>query len=445
MDNTASLALCIPTYERKDMVEDFLVRCSEYYIAAGIDIYYYDSSVSDETETLLREWADGAHIYYVRLPSELHPNAKAFKIFQGYGLKKEYDFIWLSNDGLQCSKPAIERIMSGLSLEYDIIEVIDAARDYNNVGTRTFTDQNEYMQKCAWYLGLFGAGILNVHTMLDGVDWESYEERFLTKPVIYFSHVCFYFHRLLELERFHASCLCMPRWSIKNSRLKKTIGWARTVFYVVCEGWVQTVEGLPDYYTNKDQAISEALDRSFGPGMAQLCRYKQRDIYSMRICLKYWALWKKAASISRWQLFLVALFPRAAVKAFYNLRQAAEEKRVQKFCTAHERTVIYGTGSIGEMYARWFKRLGIPFEGFCVSRRKPKHAELDHPVYELAELGNAPAGSIGFVLAMDRHNVGEVLPAVKKIAADRDIFCDFKFSEDMIGQEILRAQNRLWD
>lgn len=441
---TVSLALCIPTYERADMVEDFLVRCSAYYIEAGIDIYYYDSSVSNGTEELLQKWADGEHIHYVRMPSELHPNAKAYKIFQGYGLKKEYDFIWLSNDSLQCSRLAIEQLMPSLNLEYDIIEIIDAGNDYNRVGTRIFTDGNEYMQKCAWYLALFGAAILNVHTMLDGVDWGSYEERFLIRPVIYFSHINFYFHRLLELEQFRAFCLCVPRRSVTNSRLKKTIGWARTVFYVVCEGWLQTINGLPDCYTNKEAVISEGLDRTFGPGAARLCRYKQRDIYSMKIFLKYRAVWDKVTSIPRWKLFLVALTPGAAIKAFYDLREMTAQKRLQKFCAAHERVLIFGTGSIGELYAQCFKRLDIPFEAYCVSRRKPKHAELDRPVYELAELEHAADG-IGIVLAMDEFNVGKVLPAARKVFADRDIFCDLNFSADMSGKEVLHAQNRLWD
>ena len=441
---TARIALCIPTYERWDMVEDFLIRCSEYYIAAGIDIYYYDSSVSNETEALLQRWSDGEHIHYVRMPSELHPNAKAYKIFQGYGLKKEYDFIWLSNDGLQCSRAAIEQLISNLSLEYDIIEIVDAEKDYNHVGTRTFTDRNEYMQNCAWYLGLFGAAILNVHTMLEGVDWKSYEERFLTKPVIYFSHVCFYFHRLVELNRFCAVCLCMPRRSVVNSRLKKVIGWARTAFYVVCEGWVQTIEGLPDCYTGKERVISEAVDRSFRGNVTDLYRYKVRGIYSMKVFLKYRTVLKKATSIPRRELFLAALIPRSVLKAFYRLRQMAGQRKLQRFCAARKRTVIYGTGSIGAVYAQCFNRLGISFEGFCVSRRKPKHAELDHPVYELAEL-KGTADNIGFVLAMDQSNVEEVLPAVKRIATDRDIFCDFKLTEELTFVEVLQAQNRLWD
>ena len=163
-----NVALCIPTYERYDIVEDFLVNCSAYYIEAGIDIYYYDSSVSDKTKDIVCNWPDQEHIHYIRMSSELHGNTKAYKIFQGYGLEKAYDFIWLSSDSYQCSKQAIEQLVPNLSLDYDIIEV--SREDLANVGNRVFTDPNEYMQLCAPNLRAFGAAMLNTHTMLYDVD-----------------------------------------------------------------------------------------------------------------------------------------------------------------------------------------------------------------------------------------------------------------------------------
>lgn len=440
----ARVAFCVATYERSKLVEDFLVKCSAHYIEEGIDIYYYDSSVSDRTRDVVCGWPDQEHVHYVRMPSDMHPGAKVYKIFQGYGLKKEYDFIWLSNDACQCSRAAIEQLVSNLSPEYDIIEVINDT-DAHHIGTRTFTDRNEYMGKCAWHLTLYGAALLNVHTLLEGVDWAYYEQKFLVSPLIYFSHVSFYFYRLLELDRFCARYLCMPPQSITMSSLKRTIGWARNLFYVVCEGWVQTIEGLPDYYTGKERAMSGADGFSFMRTITQFYRYKQRGIYSMRVYLKYRSVWHKVTSIPRRELFLAALVPGPAVKAFYGLRKRNGQRKLQRFCAAHERIVIYGTGVLGKLYARYFGRQGIPFEGFCVSRRKPKHTALGYPVYELAELENAAAGSVGFVLAMNRDHVGEVLSAVKKTAADWDIFCDFKFSEDIDNEEIFRAKELLWE
>ena len=119
--NSLSMAVCIPTYERKDIVEDFLNTCYESYTAAGIDLYFYDSSMGDDTERLIQSWLPKGRLYYIRMPSDMHPNAKAYKIFQGFGLEKDYDFILLSSDGLQHKVDIISQAMECLDLKHDMI------------------------------------------------------------------------------------------------------------------------------------------------------------------------------------------------------------------------------------------------------------------------------------------------------------------------------------
>ena len=51
-----SAALCIPTSERSDMVEEFLVESSGYYLEAGMDIYFYDGSGDTKTEEIVHKF-----------------------------------------------------------------------------------------------------------------------------------------------------------------------------------------------------------------------------------------------------------------------------------------------------------------------------------------------------------------------------------------------------
>lgn len=437
-----SLALCIPTYERSSIVEDFLINCSAYYIQSGIDIYYYDSSLSDKTKDVVCGWPNQNHIHYIRMDSNLDGSVKAYKIFQGYGLKKHYDFIWLSGDGVQCSKSTTEQLMANLSLKYDIIEV--SGDDFNHVGTRIFTDPNEYMQKCAWHLTLFGAAVLNTHTMLNGVDWEYYEKMFLTPTLAAWSHINFYFFRILELDSFCALNLSVGPRSVKSSKLKATSGWVKTLFQIMCEGWVQTIEGLPDYYTNKKQVISNLGDFSFFKDVNQFYRYKVLGVYSLRTFLKYRAVWNKVTSISKQELFGVAVMPRLLAKMFYRLKQSMGRMKLQKFCATHKGIIVYGTGSKGDLYARCLDELGISYEAFCVSRRKlPQQENRRHPVYEFAELsGNA--GDIGYIIAMEKRYVREVLPVIKKTVDGDDIFCDLRFTENLLTEDMFRAKGHFW-
>lgn len=434
-----SLALCIPTYERSSMVEDFLVNYSPYYIKAGIDIYYYDSSVSDRTKDVVCSWPDQDHVHYIRMPSEMHGNTKVYRIFQGYGLEKSYDFIWLSNDGIRCLEPAIEQLMSSLSLEYDMVQLSQLDCKHKNVGTRVFTDPNEYMQLCGWHLNLFGAVVLNNHTMLNSVDWAYYEEKFLVEPLINYSHVSFYFYRILELNHFCALHLSVAPRLIRNSHLKKTTCWSRIFFYIVCEAWVQTIDDLPSYYTNKKQIMIDIGDLSLLRNMSQIYRYKELGIYSLGIFLKYWTVWNRVTSLPRWKLLLPAVIPRSMVKTFYSLRQIIGQMRLQKFCAAHKRIIIYGANVMGDLYAQYFDKLGLSYEAFCVSRRKASQQEkFGHQIYEFSELDYL-AGDMGFVLAMQEDSVKEVLSMIQKTIESHDIFCNLNFNKDIrfaFGYEI---------
>jgi len=429
MMGNISVALCIPTYERSNLVQDFLINCSGYYIQAGIDIYYYDSSVSDETKDIVCSWPDQDHIHYVRMPSEMHANEKAYKFLQGHGLKKEYDFIWLSNDAMQCTKEAIEQLMSALSLEYDIIDIVGGSRVSmcKNLETRIFTDSNEYMQKCALNLMLFGASLLNAHTMLNGVDWVSYEEKFLTQPVIYWSHISFYFNRILELDKFCALHLTMGTRSIRFSRLKKTRFWTGKLFYCICEGWVKTIETLPNCYTDKNQVILDG-GNNFLENIDRFYRYKQRGAYSLKIFLKYRTLWNRVSSVPQYQLFFVAIIPKFIINLFFNLQQSIGEMKLKKFCAVHKKVYIFGTGATGDIYAHYFDKLGLNYEAFCVSKRKvPQQEKLCHPVYEFSELKQSE-GNIGIVIAMIESTYEKVFPVVKETFSDKDIFYNPKFS-----------------
>ena len=186
-----TMAVCIPTYERRDIVEDFLNNCYDAYTAAGIDLYFYDSSIGDETQSLIQDWLPKGRLYYVRMPSDMHPNTKAYRIFQGYGLEKAYDFVLLSSDALQYSSEGIQKIMQSLSLAFDMISI--ECSNKKEDASRVFTNRDEYMVCCVYHLATFGRVVLNTHTMTNNVDWKQYEARYLSEPFIPWSHVSLYY------------------------------------------------------------------------------------------------------------------------------------------------------------------------------------------------------------------------------------------------------------
>lgn len=58
-----SIALCIPTYQRHECVNEFLCEYAGYYQKYGIDIYYYDSSPDDLTFSIVMNSVKQIRIY----------------------------------------------------------------------------------------------------------------------------------------------------------------------------------------------------------------------------------------------------------------------------------------------------------------------------------------------------------------------------------------------
>ena len=83
MGTNIRLAVCIPTYNRSQIIQEFLETYINEYIYEKFDIYIYDSSEDRKTETLVREWMQYyTNLYYVSVDMKVHSNMKVYNIFK---------------------------------------------------------------------------------------------------------------------------------------------------------------------------------------------------------------------------------------------------------------------------------------------------------------------------------------------------------------------------
>lgn len=409
-----SVALCIPTYERSEWIADFLENYAPHYIEAGIDIYYYDGSESTKTEEVICSYPQKNHVYYIKRPSEWQP----LMIFQKYGLKKEYDFIWLCNDAVQLKKDAIDILMANLNTDYDIVEVNGTGY---GPGTKIFRNCNEYMQQCAWHLTLYGAALLNTHTILNRIDWEKYKDVFTLERYPY-RHITFYFNRILEMNHFCALHLAIDPQIVRGSKYKKAPGWVHKSFQVLFEEWIPTIEGLPDYYTEKDEAIKKIGFFGLCTSRAMCYRRIDKD-YSVKEYFKYKYLWSKLTTIPKYKLFTLALTPSGVIKQLleYKIGKARELRKLKIFYSSFSQIVIFGIGDSAFRYAQYFEQQGIKFRGFCAQRSHGKKEYMGYRIFSINDL--VQMEPVGIIVALGEDGAKIAVPDIaKKLSADNIYF-----------------------
>ena len=418
-----SVALCVRTSDRSDIVEEFLAECSEYYLDVGMDIYFYDGSKDTKTEKVVRKYQKDRCIYYIRRPEDY----TVYMTFKGYGLKKKYDFIWLFGDAVRYTKEAIEKIVSNLKLEYDMI-CIDGS-GLTKTGTRIFSEPQEFMRECAWRVDYMGATLVNQHTMLNNVDWMLYEEELRKYYWETLHHSRFYWTRALEMKQFRALNLELEKGQEDWSRLKKASGWYRNYFFLsLCEKWVKTFEGLPDGYSQDDKknAILKTGEVCFFKDTKQFLLYKRSGIYSFEEFIKYRNVWQKVTRVPKWKLCLVSLVPKFCMDSV----KKPMRNRLEKFCSSHSRIIIYGAAFWGRAYAEYFDYCGIKYDGFCCTKRKPgKYEFCQHPVYVFDEIRQEFDENVGVIVAIEHAQ--EVMTMLEKEMDSNHFFYDPELGKEL--------------
>ena len=99
---------------------------------------------------------------------------------------------------------------------------------------------------------------------------------------------------------------------------------------------------------------------------------------------------------------------------FEDVKKAEEKiRKIEQFCTEHEKVYIYGAGKYGQDLAKILDDKHIPFNGFVVSdTTKNAESVMGHAVFNITEL--EPNDEVGIFLAMKDSFQMEVIPKLKE-------------------------------
>lgn len=374
------IAVCIPTYNRIDLIREFLETQTEIYFNNNIDIWIYDSNEGDECKKLVNKYSEiYNNIFYVSIASSVHSNEKVMRIYQGQDRGKKYEYLWLSQDAYRITDNELKEIISLIDREYDIITISND--DVECIGSKEYQNLLFYFRDAAWKLTGYGNCIVKTSTMTDNVNWNYINGKYLDKSCINYSHVGYYFEQLLNINNPHMYFKHVYNNEYYWSSLKKQSAWTKDTFHIICNVWPALVNKLPSFYDYmKNEVIKSLGVKASILSYRKFINLRKLDVYNENIFNTYKGNWNKYCDLDEEFLEKLALIRPDEVERF-------EWERLEAFCKKFSRIYIYGCGIISKHIVDLLERNSQEWEAFLVTKDY-KHSGIihNHPVIRFEKI-----------------------------------------------------------
>ncbi len=420
------IAICIPTFNRPQVILDIGSKIKEIVDDKIFDIYIYDSSPDSETEDIVqRMGAD--NFFYVRIPFSTHSSRKVYNICQEKKLQDEYEYLWILADYLFFSEKIIREILTRLNEKWDML-MLDFY-DPEKRGSRQYFSPNEIFYEYAWSMTQYGIMILNCETVLKKADWKFLDKKYLVDKYKNFSHVLMYFETMLEIDGFRFYHMSIPKENVYYSIYKsKKSDYLDEYLHIWGYCWYQSIKALPDRYKNKIHVIKTACRYTKNLGEKVLVELKTRGVLTIGSFLKYIFIWHCISTVPVIVACEIVFLPYGIVRhiAVYGsvgawikhaVKHAFNLMCLKRFCKKYKQSYLYGAGVKAKKLANLMTDRSIPFEGFVVTYMKDNAAYInDHTVLEISQLKKE--NDIGIIIAVNEKNKKEVIPVLHKLGYD---------------------------
>ena len=406
------LAICIPTYNRCDIVRKWLEQEIDIIKKYDIDVIFYDSSTDNKIISLLDEFINNgnSNIFYKSIDSSIDGNEKTLMIFEEQEILENYEYIWLTHDRTIFYEEMIEYIWKCLDKKADfyIIDMYSTNNDF-----KWIKDYDEFLIEGAYRLLRYGACIINSKKIIKGTNWKDIRNKYWKPEMISSWHVGFYFERMTQIKDPRIVLVRVPAQSLHllpvNSEYKRS--WYAKSLQVFATCWYNTIKTLPDIYCTK-KAAYRTIERE-NISKYTVLQYKKEGGFSFFDYIKYREALKLLSPSDYPSYFWIAILPvEIARKIIYKelknkiLLAKKESKKI----------LIYGAGVYGRECATFFKDANIKFDGFLVTNLKNNGTELlDYPIYEAKEyLKNNEAYIIISVMSYAKKGIEDYLEKLKE-------------------------------
>ncbi len=308
------LSICIPTYNRADLLEKairfFLDEAKEY----KVPIYISDDSTNNETQEMVKRLKkEYSYIFYKKNPSPQGIEGNFFTVLNMAKTK----YKWLLGDDDSISKGSIKRVLQILDKdEYDAV-ILNACRlkdkrypekgckslRVKSIKSQEYTDKNKLLSELGWHT-TFMSTIVYSDELIKNFDRKRYEGTIFPQFVLLYD----YLGKKPKIKVYFDE---NPAVFTLNLGSLSGATWFKNIVRIFTKDWYEAVFSLPTTYsyTAKINCVKnhDKYTGVFSP--LKLLYIRSFGYLDPKVVKEYEHFIDKAVNIPKSLLYLISVFP----------------------------------------------------------------------------------------------------------------------------------------
>jgi glycosyltransferase involved in cell wall biosynthesis len=301
------LSFGIPTYNRKEMLEEALEYFFETLKLQNFRLYISDNASTDGSAEVIERYSKKyANIEYFIQGENIGADANMTFLWS----KCKTEYIWLLGDGIRVLPEQMKRILECLSLnDYDAI-VLNWTGHHELEHSRLYTDRNEVLLD-------FGLWMTNISAHILSKNFLTFSPSLLPLSTECYRRSEFNFWRRMFIylgKNESCNVLWLPEVHLFSSKLKKESAWHKNAFSVWVVEFVEAVLSLPNYSELVKSKCLRDAGSSYLYSESTLLEQIYNGVLTWKDIYKHKESWEKVIQADYRFYILLCFFPKPLLR-----------------------------------------------------------------------------------------------------------------------------------
>ena len=300
-----TLGITIPTFNRDEILNQWLKKHAKLMHSKGVRIYIQDNLSTDQTVKIIKFWKKK----YNNISFGVNNKNIGDKNFEVCLNSLNTSFVWLVGDTYRIDRKLLNKVLLIIKKKKPLFTIINLKERIKNLNDSYF-DSDFVSQKLAGILSCISCVVYNKQKLG--------KIKFSEASWSHFSHTIYI---LNELKSRNDTAYWTSS-SIYNLKSSKKKNWANTnkVFEIGCKNWIKSIDSLKGY-----NDISKEKSYRLFSDITNLFNFKggswlrAQGLLSLSNIKKYKEYLRKSVGIKYLILYIIAVVPIFILRNLKNI------------------------------------------------------------------------------------------------------------------------------